>query len=105
MVPDALAECPLCVRAVEDCQHLFFACPLVQTVWQATGVGHLVVNSKEAFWRSLSGGTFRRGVEWQTIFVTLWSIWIHRNEVIFKSRAPSADAILHSARGFASFWH
>ena len=83
MVPDAPAECPLCARAVEDCQHLFFAYPLAQTVWQATGVGHLVVNSEEAFWRSLGSSIFRRGVEWQTIFATLWSIWIHRNEVIF----------------------
>ena len=50
-------------------------------------------------------GTFRREVEWQTIFATLWSLWIHRNEVIFRGHTPSADAILHSARGFASFWH
>ena len=63
MVPDATAECPLCARAVEDCQHLFFACPLAQTVWQATRVGHLVVNSEEVFWQSLGGGIFRRGVE------------------------------------------
>ena len=27
-----------------------------------------------------------------------------RNEVIFRGRTPSADAILSSARGFASFW-
>ena len=73
MVPDAPAKCPLCAGAVEDCQHLFFVCPLAQTVWQAMGVGHLVVNS-EAFWQSLGGGTFRRGDEWQTIFATLWSI-------------------------------
>ena len=32
MVPDAPEECPLCARAVEDCQHLFFACPLAQIV-------------------------------------------------------------------------
>ena len=105
MVPDALVECQLCARAVEDCQHLFFVCPLAQTVWQVTGVGRLVATSKEAFWQSLGGGTFRREVEWQTIFVTLWSLWIHRKEVIFRGRTPSADAILHSARGFVSFWH
>ena len=28
MVPKAPTECLLCARAVEDCQHLFFACPL-----------------------------------------------------------------------------
>ena len=74
MVPDAPVECPLCARAVEDCQHLFFICPLAQTVWQATGVGRLMATSEETFWRSLGGGTFRRVVEWQTIFATLWSL-------------------------------
>ena len=98
MVPDALVECPLCVRAEEDCQHLFFACPLAQTVWQTTGVGRLVATSEEAFWRSLGSGTFRRKIEWQTIIATLWYLWIHKNEVIFRGRTPSADAILHSAR-------
>ena len=104
MVLDTPMECPLCVKTVEDCQHLFFVCPLAQIVWQETGVGRLVATSEEAFWWSLGGGTFRREVEWQTIFATLWSLWIHKNEVIFKGHTPSADAILHSARGFASFW-
>ena len=104
LVPDAPVECPLCARAVEDYQHLFFVCPLAQTVWQETGAGRLVATSEEAFWRSLGGGTFRCEVEWQTIFATLWSLWIHRNEVIFRGHTPSADAILHSPRGFASFW-
>ena len=74
MVPDSHVECRLCARAVEDCPHLFFACPLAQEVWQATGVGRLVVTSEEAFWQSLSGSSFRREAEWQTIFATLWSI-------------------------------
>ena len=104
MVPNAQVECPLCARAMEDCQHLFFVCPLAQTVWQETRVGRLVATLEEAFWRSLGRGTFRREVEWQTIFVTLWSLWIHRNEGIFRGRTQSADAILHSARGFTFFW-
>ena len=33
MVPNSPDECPLCARAVEDCSHLFFACPLAQAVW------------------------------------------------------------------------
>ena len=64
-----------------------------------------MATSEEAFWRSLGGRTFRREVEWQTIFATIWSLWIHRNEVIFKGRTPFADTILRGARGFASFWH
>ena len=103
MVLDASAACPLCARAVEDCQHLFFVCPFAQAVWQAAGISRLVVTSAETFWRSLSGGTFRREAEWQTIFATLWSLWIHRKDVIFRGCTPSVDAIKHNARCFASF--
>ena len=37
-------------------------------------------------------------------FGRVWSIWTHRNEVIFRGCTPSVDAILHNARGLASFW-
>ena len=44
----------------EDCSHLFFQCPLAQAAWRVAGVARLSVTSEEAFWRSLSGGFFRR---------------------------------------------
>ena len=34
-----------------------------------------------------------REAEWQTIFATLWSLWTHRKEVIFKGRTLFVDAI------------
>ena len=105
MVPDSPVECLLCARAVKDCSHSFFICPLAHAVWQAVNVGRLVVTSEEAFWGSPGDETFCREAEWQTIFATLWSLWTHRNEVIFRGRTPSIDTIQHDARGFASFWH
>ena len=104
MVLESFVDCPLCARSVEDCPHLFFTCPFAQEVWLAADVGRIVTTSEEAFWRSLSGGAFRRETEWLTIFATLWSIWTHRNEVIFRGCTPSVDAILHNSRGLASFW-
>ena len=47
-VPNSPVECLLCAGAMEDCLHLFFACPLAQAVWQAAGVSRLVTTSKEA---------------------------------------------------------
>ena len=37
-----------------------FQCPLAQAAWRVAGVARLSVTSEEAFWRSLSGGFFRR---------------------------------------------
>ena len=93
--------CPLCAGEDEDCPHLFFTCPIVQEAWRAAGVARLVVSSDEAFWRSLIDGSFRREQDWRRAFATLWAIWIHRNEVIFRGVTPSSDAIVHAVGGMS----
>ena len=98
--PEASAVCPLCNEAEEDCSHLFFQCPLAQAAWWAAGVGHLDTSLGEEFWRSISGGVFRREADWQRIFATLWLVWLHQNQVIFRDRPPSDEEIVHDARGF-----
>ena len=87
--PVAPAVCPLCNEAEEDCSHLFFQCTLAQAAWRVAGVGHLDTSSDEEFWRSISGGVFHREADWRHIFTTLWSVWLHRNKVIFKGRPPA----------------
>ena len=63
----------------------------------------LVTSTADSFWQSISGGPFRRASEWQSIFATLWAIWLHQNEVVFRGRPPSADAIQHDLRGLTYF--
>ena len=100
MFPASPVSCPLYDGGPEDCSHLFFQCPLAQAAWRVAGVARLSVTSEEAFWRSLSGGFFRREADWRRIFGTLWAIWIHRNEVVFRGTTPSGDVIIHTAEGF-----
>ena len=102
--PEAPVECPLCHEA-KDCFHLFLKCPLVQAAWRAVGAGHLVTSSDEEFWYSVSKGVLRQEAEWRRIFATLWSVWLHRNQVIFRGRSPADKEIVHDARGFALSWH
>ena len=104
-VSEADDGCVMCSCATEDCSHLFFECPLVQPVWTTAVLGEIDVTAGDAFWRSICQGPFRREAEWQTIFATLWAIWLHRNEFIFTGRPPSTDAIQHAARGIARSWH
>ena len=59
-----------------------------------------LIQHKEGGW-----GPFRRAAEWNTIFANLWAIWLHRNEVVFRGRSPSVDAIQHDARGIAYSWN
>ena len=103
--PDAAADCVMCSGATEDCSHLFFECPTVQGVWTTTCPGGPDCTSADAFWQSMCQGPFRRATEWQTIFAILWAIWLHRNDIIFRGRSPSPDAIQHDAQGIAHSWH
>ena len=91
LFPGAVMNCPLCDGEEEDCSHLFFTCPMVQEAWQTAGVARLVTSSDEEFWSSLIDRSFRRETEWRRVFPTLWAIWIHRNEVMFRGVAPSGD--------------
>lgn len=105
MLPDTPENCALCVGAAEDCSHLFFECPVARATWRGMGVRGFDVSTDAALWQSVCSGPFRRETEWQRLFATLWAIWLHRNEVIFRGRPPSVDAILHDARGLAVLWH
>ena len=104
LIPDAPVECALCARAVDDCEHLFITCPFASAVWRGASVDRLDLSSWEDFWRSIGDGPYRLIAEWQLIFAILWSIWCHRNEVIFRGRTPSVDAIQHDARGMDISW-
>ena len=105
MVHSSSAECTMCGAIVEDCDHLFTRCLVAQTVWTLTRVVRPRLSSMEDFWRSMADGPCRRGAEWQLIFATLWVIWNHRNEVVFRGRTPSADAVVHEAGGLVLSWN
>ena len=103
--PHSSAECVLCTSGLEDCDHLFVRCPLAQAVWTMTRGGRAQASSMEVLWRSMADGPYHRGAEWHLIFATLWTIWNHRNEVVFRGRTPSAEAVIHEARGLVFLWN
>ena len=105
IAPDSARDYVLCGANLENCEHLFVLCPISQAVWRSVGVARSTLTSLEDFWRSIGDGPYRRVAEWQLIFATLWSIWIYRNNVIFRGRTPTVDAILHDARGLAISWN
>ena len=99
------AECVMCGASLEDCNHIFVTCPIARAVWASTKVCRPLLSSLDAFWRSVADGPYRRAAEWQLTFATLWMLWIHRNEVIFRGRNPSANAVLHDVGGLVFTWN
>ena len=87
-IPSLSAECEMCGASPEDSDHIFVTCPIARLVWASTKVCQPPLSSLDAFWRSIMDGPYRRVSEWQLIFATLWMLWIHRNEVIFRVVTP-----------------
>ncbi|GJW90119.1 RNA-directed DNA polymerase, eukaryota, partial [Tanacetum coccineum] len=98
LVSDLL--CPLCSSAQEDSSHLFFSCRL------ATDIVRLVCR-----WWNLSWTPFGSYVDWLNwfnsirlsskvkdllegvLYITWWSVWMFRNQLLFSSKAPRKDVI------------
>ena len=105
MVPNASAECAMCGAIPEDCDHIFIRCPVAQAVWMLTRFVRPRPPSLEVLWRSMADGPYRRRTEWQILYATLWVLWTRRNEVVFRGRTPSADAVVHEAGGLVNSWN
>ena len=56
MFPNSSAECAMCGAILEDCDHLFARCPVVQAVWTSTRVVRPRLSLLEDFWRSMAAG-------------------------------------------------
>ena len=52
----------------EECSHLFFKCSFTQVIWASQKTSPVNLSLAEAFWRSLTGGTYWREVEEGRLF-------------------------------------
>ncbi|GJT38723.1 RNA-directed DNA polymerase, eukaryota [Tanacetum coccineum] len=98
LVSDLL--CPLCSSAQEDSSHLFFSCRL------ATDIVRLVCRWWNLSWTPL--GSYADWLNWfnsirlsskvkdlleGVLYITWWSVWMFRNQLLFSSKAPRKDVI------------
>ncbi|GJX70165.1 RNA-directed DNA polymerase, eukaryota [Tanacetum coccineum] len=98
LVSDLL--CPLCSSAQEDSSHLFFSCRL------ATDIVRLVCRWWNLSWTPL--GLYADWLNWfnsirlsskvkdlleGVLYITWWSVWMFRNQLLFSSKAPRKDVI------------
>uniref|UniRef100_A0A8R7PEW2 Reverse transcriptase zinc-binding domain-containing protein n=1 Tax=Triticum urartu TaxID=4572 RepID=A0A8R7PEW2_TRIUA len=82
--------CPLCDQEPETISHLLLGCVFARQVWSAiTGNwgkpqwtpthGAKLVQ----WWTSLNVETRMRKEAWTVITLVAWTIWKHRNDVVF----------------------
>ncbi|KAJ3691252.1 hypothetical protein LUZ61_020416 [Rhynchospora tenuis] len=90
--------CVLCAaHAFEDALHLFFQCPFITEIWntvrQLINAPPMVVSHSLQDSVASSFMTLRGDDKLQTwLAVTLWRVWIERNNVIFRQATSSTSS-------------
>jgi hypothetical protein len=112
LINPAELHCPFCSHFGEDCDHLFFSCHFSKGIWTALSqwLGKTIPSGVDRWSHFLlfgdlvrlkkGGGRVNRLI-WLSI---MWSIWKHRNEVIFKGVNPDAIALFNDIKAVSWFW-
>ncbi|XP_019447203.1 PREDICTED: uncharacterized protein LOC109350421 [Lupinus angustifolius] len=91
--------CAFCGELEESSDHLFFTCSLSYSVWQKLyslfGIYSILPSSTGSNFLShwhLFGEAKNFHQQWMTIwFVTIWSLWLVRNKIIFEESSFNLD--------------
>ena len=92
----------LCGEHEEDCEHLFFKCPIAIRIWASQGLSE--IKSSFVFWATIPRRRRGHDAERGRRFVVIWAIWLHRNEVVFEGKAVSSEGIIHEVERFVGVW-
>ena len=92
----------LCGEHEEDCEHLFFNCPIAIRNWASQGLSE--ITSSSVFWATIPRQRRGHDAERGKIFAVVWAIWLHRNVVVFEGKAVSSEGIIHEVKMFVGSW-
>ncbi|KAH1198755.1 hypothetical protein GmHk_18G052267 [Glycine max] len=97
-------RCPLCNSPEEDAAHLFFHCTKTLPLWWESqswvnSSGVFPHNPKDHFWKHDNKPAARvRSKRWKCWWVALtWTIWKHRNEVVFDNQSFDGSKVINDA--------
>lgn len=100
--PEA-AGCKFCLQELETCSHLLFTCPLVHNVWCACfkwlGFSTVLPLDPKSHYLQFQFGSKSQNQCLSSIWLAvLWSVWLFRNEVIYRSTVVNLSHILEMVK-------
>nr|GEV99269.1 putative RNA-directed DNA polymerase, eukaryota, reverse transcriptase zinc-binding domain protein [Tanacetum cinerariifolium] len=107
LIPDIL--CPLCNHEVEDSSHLFFGCMLAKQIqglvcrwWNLKVQNYDSYVGWLSWFKSIRLGSKLKDVLEGVFYISWWSIWYFRNQLLFSDSVPRKDVIFDNIM-FRSF--
>ncbi|GJU50335.1 RNA-directed DNA polymerase, eukaryota, partial [Tanacetum coccineum] len=92
--------CPLCDHELEDSSHLFFGCPIAKDVqklvcrwWNLDVHPYESYDGWLSWFKSIRFRSKTKDVLEGVFYVSWWSIWYFRNQLLFSDSYPRKDAI------------
>ncbi|GKB47466.1 RNA-directed DNA polymerase, eukaryota [Tanacetum coccineum] len=93
-------DCPLCDQGEEDTSHLFFGCSAAKEVMKLIcrwwDLYYQLVESYEewfAWFKSIRLEAKSKDVLEGVFFVSWWSVWFYRNQLLFADASPRKSSI------------
>ena len=102
--PEASVKYTICLEGEEDCAHLFFSCSFAKMIWNRQSTLSVDANLETYFWDSIQRGRCRRKEEWGWVLAVLWTIWLYRNDMLFRGRVASMDVVSYAVAGLPAAW-
>ncbi|KAK4255495.1 hypothetical protein QN277_008493 [Acacia crassicarpa] len=103
------SRCPVCEKAEETIEHVFFHCPWTRCIWFGCSLGARVevstVSNFKLWWMKTSESPLLSKQDLALICWILWYTWKARNEWIFDHLQPNPGMVIELARkSNCDFW-
>ncbi|GJY97028.1 RNA-directed DNA polymerase, eukaryota [Tanacetum coccineum] len=92
--------CPVCNDAHEDTSHLFFSCVVATDIarlicrwWNLTWIPVGSYSDWLAWFNTIRLGSKIKGILEGVFYVTWWSLWNFRNQLLFANQKPRKDVL------------
>ncbi|GJX79217.1 RNA-directed DNA polymerase, eukaryota [Tanacetum coccineum] len=93
-------SCPICDEAPEDMAHLFFNCSLAREVtrlvcrwWDLGALSFTSYADWLTFFKAIRYSSKLKDMLEGVFYITWWSLWNFRNQLLFATKQPRKDAI------------
>ena len=105
------ASCPFCGQEDEDIDHLLLGCVISREVWHSFlgrwGRADWVADREDRLvdWlpSKAPGGADEKDM-WTAINLICWSLWRHRNGIVFEGHRPSVETAIRLVEPEADLW-